>query len=125
MKMSSNLLTARLCAVDDEELNVCSLQGPLSRFERSRRFHLRRADLRGEYGARTASGTHCQRRARAPPVTASHVSRSKRLIGHSIARTIVPATSAASHRPRRPSLERIKKTFSRTTMASVARAISR
>ena len=44
-----------------------------------------------------------------------HVSRSKRLTGHSIARTIVPATSAASHRPCRPSLERIKATFSRTT----------
>ena len=54
-----------------------------------------------------------------------HVSRSKRLIGHSIARTIVPAISVASHRPRRPSLERIKAMFSRTTTASVARAISR
>jgi hypothetical protein len=34
-------------------------------------------------------------------------------------------SSAASHRPRRPSLERIKKMFSRITTASVARAISR
>ena len=61
----------------------------------------------------------------APLRVLPHVSRSKRLIGHSIARTIVPATSAASHRPCRPSLERIKTTFSRTTTASVARAISR
>ena len=54
-----------------------------------------------------------------------HVSSSKRPTGHSIARTIVPAISVASHRPRPPSLERIKATFSRTTTASVARAIRR